>query len=162
MYIRDKRAIRINILIYICEICLNINGREPIRVYISKEVFIIAMQTDHKSFMRYIYSFRINYTYKPPGKILTLADFYLLRKLHYLYGRQDTGYISITDDRILCCFSFCPRHGPEQAQKQEQVPPDLLGIAEFMMPKLIFRLVQHLRDNFRTGTCTLQIMNCST
>ena len=94
-------------------------------------------------------------------EVLQLCDFFLnAQPTHYTFRRVDIynlpRYNTFPLQMIVSCvFSFCPRHGPEQAQKQVQVPPDLLGIAEFMMPKLIFRLIQHLRDNFRTGTCTL-------
>ena len=116
--------------------------------------------------MKYVCNFRINYACDRQVKFFRFVFFHCATcTLHFtcrvdIQNSTKIQYISFTDDRILCCFSFCPRHGPEQAQKEVQVPPDLLGIAEFMMPKLIFRLVQHLRDNFRTGTGSLQITTC--
>lgn len=48
---------------------------------------------------------------------------------------------------ISCCCRFCTRHGPSQVKQQTKPPADLLAIAEALMPRLLLRLIQHLRDN---------------
>ncbi|KAH8009627.1 hypothetical protein HPB51_018895 [Rhipicephalus microplus] len=42
---------------------------------------------------------------------------------------------------------FCHRHGPKAQVGKPPAPPDLLCVAESMMPRVILRLVQHLREH---------------
>lgn len=44
-------------------------------------------------------------------------------------------------------FSFCDRHGPQAQVNKPSVPSDLMCAAEAIMPRLILRLIQHLREN---------------
>ncbi len=68
-----------------------------------------------------------------------------------MFRSQAGGACDCGDISVMKKEGFCPRHGPEQAQKKVHAPQDLVAIAEVMMPKLILRLIQHLRDNCRPG-----------
>ena len=48
-------------------------------------------------------------------------------------------------------YRFCPRHGPEHVKKQTTPPADMLVVADAMMPRLLWRLVLHMRGQFDTG-----------
>ena len=54
---------------------------------------------------------------------------------------------------FLLLFSFCTRHGPNRPK--QEVPSDLIKVADLMMPRLLIRLVQHLRDNSPHSKCKL-------
>lgn len=43
---------------------------------------------------------------------------------------------------------FCDRHGPNAAVNKPVAPTDLMCVAEAMMPRIILRLIQHLRENW--------------
>ncbi|CAH2006795.1 unnamed protein product [Acanthoscelides obtectus] len=47
--------------------------------------------------------------------------------------------------------AFCDRHGPNKGSSSKKAPTDLTCVAEAMMPRIILRLVQHLRENGRAG-----------
>lgn len=49
-------------------------------------------------------------------------------------------------------ISFCERHGSNQRSNIPAAPTDLMCVAEAMMPRIIQRLIQHLRENSRIGT----------
>ncbi|XP_052267250.1 E3 ubiquitin-protein ligase UBR3-like [Dreissena polymorpha] len=57
-------------------------------------------------------------------------------------GACDCGEVSVMNPA-----GFCPRHGPDRQHTQPQPPGDLLAVAETMMPRIILRLIYHLRDN---------------
>lgn len=42
---------------------------------------------------------------------------------------------------------FCDRHGPNKSVNKGNAPRDLMCVAEAMMPRIILRLIQHLREN---------------
>ncbi|RZC38221.1 hypothetical protein BDFB_003194, partial [Asbolus verrucosus] len=42
---------------------------------------------------------------------------------------------------------FCDRHGPDKSANKGKAPNDLMCVAEAMMPRIIFRLILHLREN---------------
>lgn len=42
---------------------------------------------------------------------------------------------------------FCDRHGPNKSVNKGKAPTDLMCVAEAMMPRIILRLIQHLREN---------------
>lgn len=46
------------------------------------------------------------------------------------------------------CYRFCDRHGPKAAVNKSVAPSDLMCVAEAMMPRIILRLIQHLRENW--------------
>lgn len=50
----------------------------------------------------------------------------------------------------VCVFflcRFCDRHGPDKLVNKGKAPSDLMCVAEAMMPRIILRLIQHLREN---------------
>lgn len=47
-----------------------------------------------------------------------------------------------TDD-----FRFCDRHGPKSQVNKPSAPSDLMCVAEAVMPRIILRLIQHLREH---------------
>lgn len=47
---------------------------------------------------------------------------------------------------------FCDRHGPNKGRNKGNAPTDLMCVADAMMPRIIFRLLQHLRENFKNGS----------
>jgi len=49
----------------------------------------------------------------------------------------------------LLLYSFCTSHGPNRPK--QAVPSDLINVAGLMMPRLLIRLVQHLRDHNPRG-----------
>ncbi|XP_076160459.1 ubr3 ubiquitin ligase isoform X2 [Ptiloglossa arizonensis] len=61
-------------------------------------------------------------------------------------GACDCGDISVMKET-----GFCDRHGSKAAVCKSAAPSDLLCVAEAMMPRIILRLIQHLRDNFKFG-----------
>lgn len=48
---------------------------------------------------------------------------------------------------MLVLYRFCDRHGPNKAASKGKAPTDLMCVAEAMMPRIILRLIQHLREN---------------
>lgn len=46
----------------------------------------------------------------------------------------------------LVFFRFCDRHGPNKTSSKGSAPTDLMCVAEAMMPRIILRLIQHLRE----------------
>lgn len=47
---------------------------------------------------------------------------------------------------------FCDRHGPNKGLNKGKAPTDLMCVAEAMMPRIILRLIQHLRENFKNSS----------
>ncbi|XP_064647278.1 E3 ubiquitin-protein ligase ubr3-like [Lineus longissimus] len=64
-----------------------------------------------------------------------------------MFRSQAGGACDCGDISVMNPAGFCSRHGPDRAQQRASTPPDLLVVAEIMMPKLIWRFVQYLRDN---------------
>ncbi|KAI0233528.1 E3 ubiquitin-protein ligase UBR3 [Lamellibrachia satsuma] len=64
-----------------------------------------------------------------------------------MFRSQAGGACDCGDISVMKACGFCQRHGPQHQQSQQGAPPDLLAVAEVMMPRLIFRLVQHMRDH---------------
>ncbi|KAL5006565.1 hypothetical protein ScPMuIL_015371 [Solemya velum] len=62
-------------------------------------------------------------------------------------GACDCGDVSVMKEE-----GFCHRHGPNNAKLKPVPPPDLLGMAKIMMPRVfLLRLIYHMRDNFTPG-----------
>jgi hypothetical protein len=51
-------------------------------------------------------------------------------------------YFFYTDDS-----RFCGRHGPKAQVNKPSAPSDLMCVAEAVMPRIILRLIQHLREH---------------
>lgn len=41
---------------------------------------------------------------------------------------------------------FCHRHGSQAQLNKPEVPPDLLSIADALMPRIFLRFIQHCRE----------------
>ena len=42
---------------------------------------------------------------------------------------------------------FCERHGPRAQVGKPTLPPELLSVSQAVMPRIILRLIQHLRSH---------------
>ncbi|XP_022907951.1 E3 ubiquitin-protein ligase Ubr3 [Onthophagus taurus] len=56
-------------------------------------------------------------------------------------GACDCGDISVMKET-----GFCDRHGPNKTASKGNAPRELMCVAEAMMPRIILRLIQHLRE----------------
>ncbi|XP_069111047.1 E3 ubiquitin-protein ligase ubr3-like [Argopecten irradians] len=56
-------------------------------------------------------------------------------------GACDCGDVSVMNKD-----GFCSRHGPNRGKQHSTPPPDLMAIAEAMLPRVVLRLIHHLRD----------------
>ena len=51
------------------------------------------------------------------------------------------------DVNVVVNFRFCDRHGPKAQVNKPSAPTDLMCVAEAVMPRIILRLIQHLREH---------------
>ncbi|XP_077978171.1 E3 ubiquitin-protein ligase UBR3-like [Glandiceps talaboti] len=75
-----------------------------------------------------------------------------------MFRSQAGGACDCGDISVMHSAGFCPRHGPEALSRTSQVPNDLLMMAENIVPRLILRFIQHLRDNHKPESyvCAIQ------
>jgi len=71
----------------------------------------------------------------------------LLSMLLMTVHRSCSGMVMTFLLHVHC--SFCTRHGPNRPK--QAVPSDIVSVADLMMPRLLIRLVQHLRDHNPRG-----------
>lgn len=67
-----------------------------------------------------------------------------------MFRSQAGGACDCGDTNVMKEAGFCYLHGPAAHQSAHQecnAPPDLLCVASAMMPKLILRLIQHMRQH---------------
>lgn len=64
-----------------------------------------------------------------------------------MFRSQAGGACDCGDASVMREDGFCHRHGPKAQVGKPPAPPDLLCVAESMMPRVILRLVQHLRQH---------------
>ncbi|XP_077515931.1 ubr3 ubiquitin ligase isoform X2 [Amblyomma americanum] len=64
-----------------------------------------------------------------------------------MFRSQAGGACDCGDASVMREDGFCHRHGPRAQVGKPPAPPDLLCVAESMMPRVILRLVQHLREH---------------
>ena len=71
-------------------------------------------------------------------------------------GNVDPFAGPFTKINFLCfeCCSFCGRHGPQAQEPKPSAPDDLMCLPNTVMPRLIFRLIQHMRD-YSTSPATV-------
>ncbi|XP_023311445.1 E3 ubiquitin-protein ligase Ubr3 isoform X2 [Anoplophora glabripennis] len=69
-----------------------------------------------------------------------------------MFLSQAGGACDCGDTSVMKETGFCDRHGPNKAASKGKAPTDLMCVAEAMMPRIILRLIQHLRENSKTGT----------
>lgn len=66
-----------------------------------------------------------------------------------MFLSQAGGACDCGDTSVMKETGFCDKHGPNKSSNKGKAPSDLMCVAEAMMPRIIFRLVQHLRENCR-------------
>ena len=62
---------------------------------------------------------------------------------------RESGFCSRVREIIIIMFTFyldCCQHGPNARRRRPGAPAELMCVAENMLPKMILRLIQHLRD----------------
>lgn len=69
-----------------------------------------------------------------------------------MFLSQAGGACDCGDTSVMKETGFCDRHGPNKSVNKSAAPSDLMCIAEAMMPRIILRLIQHLREHSKTGT----------
>ncbi|KAJ8969367.1 hypothetical protein NQ314_001799, partial [Rhamnusium bicolor] len=69
-----------------------------------------------------------------------------------MFLSQAGGACDCGDTSVMKETGFCDRHGPNKAASKGKAPTDLMCVAEAMMPRIILRLIQHLRENSKTGS----------
>lgn len=60
-----------------------------------------------------------------------------------MFLSQAGGACDCGDTSVMKAEGFCSDHGINNRINKDPVPPDLLAVAEAIMPKLLFRLLQH-------------------
>ncbi|KAF2879439.1 hypothetical protein ILUMI_26719 [Ignelater luminosus] len=75
-------------------------------------------------------------------------------KLHdfNMFISQAGGACDCGDTSVMKETGFCDRHGSNRSKNKPSAPTDLMCVAEAMMPRIILRLIQHLRENSRNGS----------
>ncbi|XP_043683976.1 E3 ubiquitin-protein ligase Ubr3 isoform X1 [Vespula pensylvanica] len=68
-----------------------------------------------------------------------------------MFLSQAGGACDCGDASVMKETGFCDKHGPKAAVNKSAAPSDLMCVAEAMMPKIILRLIQHLRENCKVG-----------
>ncbi|XP_076270101.1 ubr3 ubiquitin ligase isoform X2 [Rhynchophorus ferrugineus] len=64
-----------------------------------------------------------------------------------MFLSQAGGACDCGDTSVMKETGFCDRHGPNKVSSKGNAPTDLMCVAEAMMPRIILRLIQHLREN---------------
>ncbi|KAG5323686.1 UBR3 ligase, partial [Pseudoatta argentina] len=68
-----------------------------------------------------------------------------------MFLSQAGGACDCGDTSVMKETGFCDRHGPNATVNKSVAPSDLMSVAEAMMPRIILRLIQHLRENCKMG-----------
>ncbi|XP_019758460.2 E3 ubiquitin-protein ligase Ubr3 isoform X2 [Dendroctonus ponderosae] len=63
-----------------------------------------------------------------------------------MFLSQAGGACDCGDTSVMKATGFCDSHGPGKIRIKGSAPSDLMCVAEAMMPRIILRLVQHLRE----------------
>ncbi|PSN42091.1 E3 ubiquitin-protein ligase UBR3 [Blattella germanica] len=63
-----------------------------------------------------------------------------------MFRSQAGGACDCGDTSVMKETGFCDRHGPKAQVNKPAAPNDLMCVAEAVMPRIIFRLIQHLRE----------------
>jgi len=63
-----------------------------------------------------------------------------------MFKSQAGGACDCGDASVMRESGFCSRHGPNACRRRPGAPAELMCVAENMLPKMILRLLQHLRD----------------
>ncbi|XP_020708415.2 E3 ubiquitin-protein ligase Ubr3 [Athalia rosae] len=68
-----------------------------------------------------------------------------------MFLSQAGGACDCGDTSVMKETGFCDRHGPKAAVNKVAAPSDLMCVAEAIMPRIILRLIQHLREYCKVG-----------
>lgn len=68
-----------------------------------------------------------------------------------MFRSQAGGACDCGDTSVMKETGFCDRHGPKAQVNKPPAPNDLVCVAEVVMPRIILRLIQHLRENSKSG-----------
>jgi len=63
-----------------------------------------------------------------------------------MFKSQAGGACDCGDSSVMRESGFCTRHGPNASIRRPGAPEELMCVAENMLPKMILRLLQHLRE----------------
>ncbi|CAH0564545.1 unnamed protein product [Brassicogethes aeneus] len=69
-----------------------------------------------------------------------------------MFLSQAGGACDCGDTSVMKETGFCDRHGPNKTASKGKAPTDLMCVAETMMPRVILRLIQHLRENSKQSS----------
>nr|XP_018904322.1 PREDICTED: E3 ubiquitin-protein ligase UBR3 isoform X2 [Bemisia tabaci] len=74
-----------------------------------------------------------------------------------MFRSQAGGACDCGDASVMQVSGFCERHGLQAQVNRQSVdslsaPPDLMCVAEAVMPRIILRLIQHLREKSKLNT----------
>ena len=58
----------------------------------------------------------------------------------------DGGICDCGDIAVMSSHSFCKHHGPNRIPNA-QIPDKLIRCSQILLPRLIFRFIQHLRSH---------------
>ncbi|XP_068083669.1 E3 ubiquitin-protein ligase Ubr3 isoform X2 [Anabrus simplex] len=75
-----------------------------------------------------------------------------------MFRSQAGGACDCGDTSVMKETGFCDRHGPKAQVNKPAAPNDLMCVAEAIMPRIILRLIQHLRENSKSGTADAYIV----
>ncbi|XP_044728240.1 E3 ubiquitin-protein ligase Ubr3 [Chrysoperla carnea] len=64
-----------------------------------------------------------------------------------MFLSQAGGACDCGDTSVMKETGFCDRHGPNKIVNKSAAPADLMCVAEAIMPRIILRLIQHLREH---------------
>uniref|UniRef100_A0A1B6CS83 E3 ubiquitin-protein ligase n=1 Tax=Clastoptera arizonana TaxID=38151 RepID=A0A1B6CS83_9HEMI len=68
-----------------------------------------------------------------------------------MFRSQAGGACDCGDTSVMKEIGFCKRHGPKAQVNKPTAPSDLMCVAEAVMPRIILRLIQHLRENSKSS-----------
>ncbi|XP_063233328.1 E3 ubiquitin-protein ligase Ubr3 [Bacillus rossius redtenbacheri] len=68
-----------------------------------------------------------------------------------MFRSQAGGACDCGDTNVMKETGFCDRHGPKAQVNKPSAPADLMCVASVVMPRLMLRLIQHLRENSKSG-----------
>ncbi|XP_073830136.1 ubr3 ubiquitin ligase [Musca autumnalis] len=74
-----------------------------------------------------------------------------------MFLSQAGGACDCGDTSVMKAEGFCSDHGINNRQNKEPVPTNLLAVAEAIMPKLLFRLLQHFREHSDAASQTFNM-----
>ncbi|XP_023317565.1 E3 ubiquitin-protein ligase Ubr3 isoform X3 [Trichogramma pretiosum] len=69
-----------------------------------------------------------------------------------MFLSQAGGACDCGDTSVMKESGFCDKHGPKAAVNKSAAPSNLMCVAEAIMPRIILRLIQYLRENSNSKT----------